>query len=127
VIVDVGRWTRAALGPDGGEGAPRLCSVLAANPWSFDVGSGGVRPLHLAVELVFPDNDVTQVTSRVTVDDAPPAGAAAADRAVATLLVPLRSLGGTTDAASVSTRVTCTVRGGAPPLLLPDPAGGPAP
>jgi hypothetical protein len=118
-VVDVGRWARAALGDDGGPGSPRVCGPLAASPWIFDVGSGGTREVALSVELVFRDNDVTLVSSRVTGRDVPAVGVALADRTVASLLPALRALGGTTDAASVTTRVTCTVRGGGAPMILP--------
>ena len=120
-MIDVGRWVRAMLGPDGGEGTRRLCGPLQERPWDFDVGLGGARTVALSVELVFPDNDVTQLTLRAQALDAttltPLGGEAprAAEAALDSLLVPLRALGGSADAASATLRVTCTIRGGLRP------------
>ena len=127
-IVDVGIWSRAMLGADGGEGTARLCRLLAERPWELDVHPGGAQTVELTLELRFPDNDVTQVSGRVETLDAasqlPVFGAAAqeAQKALDALLVPLRALGGATDAASASTQVRCLVRGGGTPFLLPRPA-----
>ncbi len=55
-------------GADGGEGTARLCRPLALQPWELDVGPGGARTLTLTIELLFPDNDVTQVAGRTRGD-----------------------------------------------------------
>ncbi len=132
-LVDVGRWTRIMVGDDGGQGSRRLCGAFQARPWDFDLGTGGERTVALSVELVFPDNDVTQVILRSRTLDAL-GGAAlagqasrAVEEALESLLVPLRSLGGSADAASTSLRVQCPIRGGAMPLTLPWEAGPAAP
>jgi hypothetical protein len=126
-VVDVGTWTRAILGPDGGEGTTRVCRALGlAAP--LDVGPEETRDLHLTVDLVFPDNDVTAVSARV---DAPgvPDGDAVADAArgaLDPLLVPLRAMGGVADAASVTVRVRCRIQGGRSPDLAPRAPAPPA-
>jgi hypothetical protein len=127
-VVDVGRWARAMLGTDGGMGTSRLCRPFAQALWGDDVGAGGARTLALTIQLLFPDNDVTQLSADVQALDAasgqPIPGdagrtARAARSALSPLLVPLRSLGGVSDAASLSVGVRCTVRGGGSPLLFP--------
>ncbi len=138
-LVDVGRWTRTVLGPDGGEGTSRLCRQLAIAPWDLDVGPGGARTLLLQLDLRFPDNDVTQVSARVALLDSAsrqPVGRSsgtgtnagrAAQRALDALLLPLRALGGTADAASATLQVQCTVQGGGTPFVFPRPlASAPA-
>jgi hypothetical protein len=116
--LDVGAWARAILGPDGGAGGDRLCRVLAQAPWDFDVGPGGSRAVGLAIDLRFPDNDVTGASASVAADG-PSSGLLAAQSAVDSLLIPLRALGGTAGAASASVHVSCLLRGATSPLLLP--------
>jgi hypothetical protein len=111
-VLDVGAWTRAVLGPDGGAGDDRLCRVLAQAPWDLDVGPGGSRTVALTVDLTFPNNDVTQVSATAT-------PSATVQAALDSLLLPLRTLGGTADAASATTHVSCTIHGSSSPLLLP--------
>jgi hypothetical protein len=118
-MLDVGRWSRAVLGPDGGAGDDRLCRVLAQAPWDFDVGPGGSRVLALTIDLAFPNNDVTQASAVATTSDLPPAGLADAQASLDALLIPLRALGGTAGAASATVRVSCTIHGTSSPLLLP--------
>jgi hypothetical protein len=124
-VVDVGRWSRAMLGVDGGEASARLCRSVGEHVVELDVGPGGARALLVEVGLTFSNNDVTQVEARVETFDAAShqpvvgAGAVPAQRAIEALLVPLRALGGVADAASATVRVTCIVRGGSTPLLFP--------
>jgi hypothetical protein len=127
-VVDVGRWAGAMLGTDGGEGTARLCRPFAQALAGDDVGAGGARTLALSIQLLFPDNDVTQLSADVRAVDAASGQAVpgdagrtarAARSALEPLLVPLRSLGGTSDAASLSMGVRCAVRGGGSPLLFP--------
>ncbi len=124
-VTDIGRWARAVLGTEGGEGTARLCRPLAQQAWDLDVGPGGARTLTLTVELVFPDNDLTQLSGKVTTVDGASGlavlgdGGRAAQKAVDALLVPLRALGGASDAASAAVRVRCTVRGGGVPSFVP--------
>ena len=40
-VVDVGRWLRAMLGTDGGEGTARVCRPLSQQVGELDVGPGG--------------------------------------------------------------------------------------
>ncbi len=130
--LQVGAWTRAVLGGDpgagdsagtdggaAGHGAGRMCRVLAQAPWELDVGPGGVRTVTLAVQLTFPDNDVSQATATVTAE-IPPAALLATQAALDGLLIPLRALaaaGGSSDAASATVHLWCTVRGGSSPLV----------
>ncbi len=126
-LVDVGRWTREMLGADRGPGTSRLCQPFVEQPWTLDVGTGGARALALSIELRFPDNDVTQVSGSVRLTDAasgqPVLGGARRgqrdEQALESLLVPLRALGGTSDAASATLQVRCAVRGGGTPFLVP--------
>ncbi len=119
-VLDVGSWSRAVLGLDGGSGDDRVCRVLAQTPWDFDVGPGGSRTVALTVDLAFPNNDVGEVSAAVTApSDIPSPGLVAAQSSVDRLLVPLRALGGTADAASSTVRLSCTIHGTSSPLLLP--------
>lgn len=97
--VDVARWVHAVIGVEGGEGAPLLCAAIARSP-----GAVGAAPAdeRVSVALVFPDNDVTQVSAEVhgTSVDAEPV--------VAPLIEALRALGGVASQASVATTVRCT-------------------
>jgi hypothetical protein len=127
-LVDVGRWTRTMIGAPGGEGTARFCQAFAGRPWLLDVGSGGARTVALSIELDFPDNDVTQTSGRVLLTDAashqpiPGAAGRAAEKAIEAVLVPLRALGGASDAASATLEVRCTAHGGGTPFLQPPPS-----
>jgi hypothetical protein len=118
VLVDVGAWTRLAIGPDGGEGAPGVCAPIAQRPWLFS-GLEGAAPteLRLVFALVFPDNDVTRVHVQVT--GAKPLGTDFLERTAAPLVEALRSLGGTATAASVTTTVRCPLGNASPPVARP--------
>jgi hypothetical protein len=123
------------LGADRGFGTSRLCQPFVEQPWALDVGTGGARALALSIELRFPDNDVTQVSGTVELTDAasgqPVLGGVRRGQrdaqALESLLVPLRALGGTSDAASATLHVRCTVRGGGTPFLVPGRVTAPAP
>ena len=124
--VDVSRWASIALGRDGGDGSARLCSALAATPRAFAVGPGMRARAQIAIELIFPNNDVTLVSARIDARGsgtghvfADGAGNEVASRAVMTLVSTLRAFGGTASAASVTTHVSCTLEGGAPPMAVP--------
>jgi hypothetical protein len=125
-VVDVGLWARVVLGSDGGDGTKRLCRPLAQAA-ALDLGPGGARTFGLTINVVFPDNDVTQLSGRADAvgDQDRGALAAAGNAALLPLLVPLRSMGGVADAASVTVRVRCTVDGGASPELIPRPRMAP--
>ena len=124
-LVDVSRWSAAAFGPDGGDGAIDLCAPLAESPRAFGVGPAAKLGVRIEIELNFPDNDVTQVTTKVNTTEAaadrplPSDGAALATRSVVSLVALLRALGGTSSAASLSTRVICAIDGGLPPMSVP--------
>jgi hypothetical protein len=118
-VVDVGAWTRTTV-------EDQLCRRLRRTPWEFtDPARGGAGRVSLDLDLVFPDNDVAGASATAHFDPPVPSEAAqaSAQGAIEALLIPLRALGGTADAASVTLRVTCPMdRGAAPRLLLP--AGG---
>ena len=122
--IDVSRWSSIVLGPDGGKGASDLCGPLAESPRALGVGPSGKVDARIEIELNFPDNDVTQVTSRVRVRDGssdrplPSDGASLAARSIDSLVSALRALGGSASAASVTTHVTCTIDGGLPPMSV---------
>jgi hypothetical protein len=119
---DVGTWTRCSIGADGGEASHVLCAALsrdangnegpALSKWAIDL------------ELQFPDNEIASVDARFSISTAEGVRApawlnASAARALESLLAPLRAMGGSASAASVSARVWCTVRQGAAPVALP--------
>jgi hypothetical protein len=108
--IDVVRWLRAAIGPDGGEGASPLCGALARAPGALAPATGQGDP-RLAVSLAFPDNDVTLVVADVRALGGTGAVEAAETaelaRAVAPMVEALRSLGGTASQATVATTVHC--------------------
>jgi hypothetical protein len=134
VTVDVGAWAALVLGADGGPGAAQLCRPLAQRPDAFGawralgLSKSGPSAVRLRISLTFPDQDVARVHASVEVKpDAPPGSPepagplfssagqpaqAAADEAVATLLEPLRGLGGDSSAREVKVEVRC-------PLVLP--------
>jgi hypothetical protein len=108
--VDVGRWLRAVIGPDGGEGAPPLCSALGRGPGPLAPATGQGDP-RLAVSLSFPDNDVSLVVARARA--LAPEGAfdaantAELEQVLRPMVDALRSLGGTASQAIVATTVHC--------------------
>jgi hypothetical protein len=106
-VVDVGAWARLALGIDGGEGTRALCAPVRA-------AQDGGNPVALAVRLVFPGNDATQVGGRIAAQ-APTVVLDAAEQSLGQVLETLRHLGGMTTAGSVSLNVTCTP----PPTTYP--------
>lgn len=113
--IDVARWVEAAIGPDGGAGAPPLCRAWARAP-AF-LGSAMPMVGRFAVTLVFADNDVSLVVAEARGLDA--AAATELDRALRPLIEALRALGGTASLGSVSTTVRCKRSSGARPSSLP--------
>jgi hypothetical protein len=115
-VVDVGAWARTIL-------EDHLCRRLRRTPWELaDSATGGRANLEL--ELVFPDNDVAGATGTAHFDPPVPSEAAqaGAQAALEALLLPLRALGGTADAAGVTLHVTCPIDRGAAPRILARPA-----
>lgn len=100
--IDVVRWLHAAIGPDGGAGAPPLCAALAQSPGAL--ANAGPREVRVQVAVVFPDNDVTQVSATV---HGAGAGPGELEHVVAPLIEALRSLGGVASQASIITAVRC--------------------
>ncbi len=104
-VVDVGAWTRAVLGPDGGVGSKALCQpLLTAEAQSFVVGRVDMR-----IDLAFPSNDVSLVAPTVIVgsDDKRVVPVPTVMAAMTQLIEPLRMIGGTSTAGVVSTHVVC--------------------
>jgi hypothetical protein len=122
-LVDLAAWATLVLGVDGGPGSADLCRPLQARPLAWELGPTDRLPLRLRIALSAPGNDVTRVTAdvRATSPGAghalPPGGAALAERAVASLLEPLRGLGGETTATRVEVEVRCDV--GMPAVAAP--------
>jgi hypothetical protein len=123
--IDVSRWAAIVLGADGGAGGERLCRPLEASPRVLGAGPAMVTHVVVTIELIFPNNDVTQVAARVDARDEatakplPPEAADLTSRALAPLVQGLRAFGGTSSSASLSTRVRCVIAGGAPPMSVP--------
>jgi hypothetical protein len=112
--VDVGAWVAIALGIDEGPGSPELCRPLAQRPALFALGPGQILPLRIRVSLTIPNQDLARLHAEVTGvagsgRQASLAAGAAIESAVATLLEPLRSLGGESSAAALETSITCEV------------------
>ena len=131
-VVDMGTWSRLALGSDGGPGSSTLCSALARNPNAFGLAVQGSATIHVEIELSFPDNDVSQVAvrSRATSESGSAnasAAVSALDAAVLPIVRDLGALGGTSSAAAMRTSVRCTVRNLARPRATPRPSEAGAP
>jgi hypothetical protein len=122
--VDVATWARAAIGSDGGEGSSFVCGALALDPRGLTSTTDQRVRLVLGVDLLVPDNDVSQVRARVTGLDQATGEPLSADtvarveRVVSRLLEVLRAIGGTARAAAISTRVRCAVPIGARPMAV---------
>ena len=110
-IVDLGAWAAVVLGHDGGPGSADLCRPLQARPLALELPPADRLALHLRITLSAPDGDVTRVSAEVRVAApgaaVPPAAAALAERAVASLVEPLRGLGGEATATRVDVEVRC--------------------
>ena len=120
--IDVATWARAAIGSDGGEGSSFVCGALALDPRGLTSTTDQRVRLVLGVDLLVPDNDVSQVRARVTgLDQATgerlaPETVARVERVVSRLLEVLRAIGGTARAAAISTRVRCSIPIGPRPM-----------
>ena len=118
--VDVGAWLRSVIGPEGGPAAPPLCDALArsagalAVPVSVDV--------QVELTLLFPDNDVSQVSATVRGSGAT---TAELEQVLAPLIEALRSLGGTADQAALATTVRCRRTSERPISRRPEGSEGP--
>ena len=112
-LVDLGGWAALVLGADGGPGSADLCRPLQARPAALELGAADRLHLRLRIAISAPGNDVTRVSAAVHVTSPgaphpPPAAAATlAETAVATLLEPLRGLGGETTATRVDVELRC--------------------
>jgi hypothetical protein len=115
--VDIGAWTALALGPSGGPGNPDLCLPLALRPDAFGLSPATTGVVSVRIAIIAPDEDMSRVyahteaqltTSETTL---PVSGVAAAlvDSAVATMVEPLRGLGGEASTGVVETVVRCGV------------------
>lgn len=117
-IVDVGAWIRVVIGPDGGDGTPTVCGPLVARPWRAGVISHGNAIVDVQLDFVFPDNNVKDAKISIAGHkQADPHNVEASTSVpIARYMEPvteaLRSLGGTSNAASASVRVRCPLEGG---------------
>lgn len=115
-VVDVGTWTRLALGADGGPGTHALCAALREDPHAFVSVNGSSASARIGVELRFPANDVTEVRATITVTDARTGAlfagtpAMVVERAVTDEVEALRAMGGLSRAAAVSANVRCDLQ-----------------
>jgi hypothetical protein len=117
-LVDLGAWVALVLGVDGGAGSAELCRPLEAHPLTVDRPPGQAIALRVRVTLSAPDDDVTRLSAEVSTQGPTasrptlsPAVATLADRAVASLIEPLRGLGGETTATRVDVEVRCQLGG----------------
>jgi hypothetical protein len=115
--VNVARWARAFLGPDGGEGSPTLCQPLALRPRTFNVDPRATRQVRITLDLRFPNNDISQVYVRTSAqEDGGQEGlssdaTALVEGAVRPLMEALRAMGGEASTAAIRTSAVCKVRG----------------
>jgi hypothetical protein len=120
-ILDVGTWIRLVIGPDGGPGTPAICGPLAQRPWLAGVGPGSHAVVEVRVDLLFPDNNVSEarVTATARLGSDPPGADPVAPFLLSKYLDPLwktlHVLGGTASASSATVRVRCAVDGGLRP------------
>jgi hypothetical protein len=118
-LVDVSAWAALVLGVDGGAASPDLCLPLQARPLAWALAPGERLPAVLHVVLSAPDGDVTRIRADVRTTLSTPGrplpapAATLVERTVATLLEPLRGLGGETNAARVEVEVRCVLGAGA--------------
>jgi hypothetical protein len=132
-VVDVGAWASIVLGIDGGPGSPDLCRPLQVHPAAFGVDQGGSLVVEVRVALTVPDEDITRVLADVEVRGIPevreipgadvevraagttevrslPLSASpVAEAAVASLVEPLRGLGGDSLATRTAGTFRCTI------------------
>ena len=124
-ILDVGTWTRIVFGADGGAASPYLCAAIARRPGVFGLPPRGTTTLRIAIDMTFPDNDLSQARARAIATDAagaPLMGTAAVallDAAIGALVTPLRRVRGVANASSATTSVRCVVRNVASPQAAP--------
>jgi hypothetical protein len=124
-IVDAGGWLRGAVGPDGGAGSSHFCAPLARRTVALGIESGQTMLARFTVELVFPDNDLSSLYSRITaIDDAtarplPDPGIALVEESSRPLFDALRALGGESNAAAARTTVRCVLRALERPGAMP--------
>lgn len=113
--VDVVRWVQAAIGSDGGPGAPPLCGAWERAPGFL--GSASPADARFVVSLLFADNDVSLVVAQVRGPDA--AATTELDRVLRPMIEALRAFGGTASQASVTTSVRCVRSAAVRPSSVP--------
>jgi hypothetical protein len=131
-LIDLGVWSALALGVDGGRASSDLCRPLEAHPLALGLApAASAVVLRVHVTLSAPDDDVTRVSAEVSASMSlsastsaqPPAAsvetpapsplAMLAERAVASMIEPLRGLGGETTCTRVDVDVQCQLGEGA--------------
>jgi hypothetical protein len=128
MLVDVATWTRAVFGADGGPGSARFCERIGVDPFAFGVDVAAETTTRIAIQLDFPNNDITQLHGRIWVAEdggasrLPPSATTFAETTLRPFVEALRAIGGTASAASVSSVVRCVVRGGGQPFPLAPPS-----
>jgi hypothetical protein len=125
-VIDVARWSRLAVGADGGEGSAWFCPAVRQIAASEIALSPGARDsVSMTIELKFPGSDVTEVTSSVASIGGATRLGMVGSRALAPLLDALRSMGGAASAQTVTTTVRCVLDGPVVPMTEypqePDP------
>jgi len=114
--VDLGAWAALVLGADGATGRPDLCLPLSLRPDVFAVTRGRAAAVAVRIAITVPDQDLTRlhasVQGKLRGPGARPLSAAAEailQDSVATLIEPLRGLGGEASTEVVELEVTCRV------------------
>jgi hypothetical protein len=123
--VDVARWARAVIGPDGGQGRAAFCAPLEKRPSLLGLTPDSTARVRVMVELFFPNDDVTEVYARVTPFDET-AGRSLTTEAEDVLqagtrpfVEALRALGGEAAAGALRTTVRCIVTRNTRPIPFP--------
>ena len=108
--MDIARWAHALIGADGGSRSSEFCGPRSL-PLSKKVGEGP-RVTHFRVQLITPNNDVSQVFAKLAgtdTDQAPLSQSILdqAERVLGPLIEGLRALGGESTVASLDVNVAC--------------------
>ncbi len=128
--VDLGEWTRASYGSDGGSGTQALCSPLNKRPLTFGVGAGGSVRVRIDVRVHAPDRSVSRVQVVATGVVEPSGalvtakGAVEINQSAQDIAKALAKQGGKANTMDASARVYCVIVNATRPVAVPATGGG---
>jgi hypothetical protein len=111
--VDLGTFLALAVGRDGGAASPDLCRPLALRALLFGVAAEHLHGIKLRLTVTAPDQDLTRlVVATQAYGDSRSLGLSVGlendlRAAAATLLEPLRGVGGEASAAETTLEIAC--------------------